>query len=391
VSIPAHSMARMIQSEGTYEMKRRVLHVINNLKMGGAESLLYYMLTYLQNQLYYDHDVAVLFEEGPFATALKRQGISVIRLGSRPHGNPWAFFRLVVHLRSNDYDLVHVQLFPAGLMMAFTSMLFPHIPTIYTEHNVWNRRRGSTFWKLVDRFTYSRYRRVLAVSDQVGRALTEWIPSVESRLAVLPNAVALSRFGHCAGDEPQRLRSELEIATTTKILLFAGRLARAKGIDVLLDALSVLEGNHVLLIAGVGPLQDELSAKARRVGVERRVRFLGFREDIPRLLRLTDVFVLPSRWEGTPIAILEAMAAQKPIVASAVGGITEVIRDGREGLLVPVEDAKAIARAVKTLLNDADLANQLALNAKQRVTECYSVPVMSNRLLKIYESVLQQS
>lgn len=370
-------------------MKRRILHVINNLKTGGAASLLYYTLSHLQHLPDHRFDVAVLFEEGPFAVAFREKGISVTRLGFRPRWNPLTMFRLVAYLGSNGYDLVHVHLFPAGLFVAMASVLFPHIPLVYTEHNVWNRRRGSKLWKPIDGFMYGRYHKILAVSNEVARKLTARIPAAGPKITILPNAVQVSRFGQVSSSDANRLREELSIAPTSRVLLFVGRLTRAKGLDVLLDAFSMLEQDAVLLIAGDGPLRDELFTRAYRKNIEQRARFLGFRKDIPKLLMASDMFVLPSRWEGIPIALLEAMACGKPIAASGVGGITEVIDHGRDGLLVSPGDVDALHQVLRLLLNDHTLAERLGRAAKSKAATQFSVGVVEKQLLDLYEEIIE--
>jgi glycosyltransferase involved in cell wall biosynthesis len=370
-------------------MDHRVLHVINRLKRGGAQTLLYYTLSRLQSNANYSFDVAVLFEKQPLVGPLTRQGLSVTKLGQRPKWNPGIFFNLVAYLRANQYDLVHVHLFPAGLFVAFASVLFPNIPLIYTEHNEWNRRREWEWWKPIDRFMYSRYREILCVSDRVSRSLVRWLPSVAPKVTTIANAVPISRFDCSSDNGVEQLKENLSIPADSQVLLFIGRLAEAKGVDVLLDAFSSVKKNTFLLIAGSGSLRDVLIAQAHQQGVEQHTQFLGVRKDIPRLLALSDVVVLPSRWEGLPMVLLEAMAARKPVIATKVGGMPEVIEHGVTGWLIPPEDSDALAEAMGQLLASPQLRSSLGEAAHALVKSEYSIQVFADRLIGLYDEILQ--
>jgi glycosyltransferase involved in cell wall biosynthesis len=131
-----------------------------------------------------------------------------------------------------------------------------------------------------------------------------------------------------------------------------------------------------------------LEALAARLGIADRVRFLGTRDDIPDLLAACDVFALPSLYEGSSLAVLEAMAARRAVIASAIGGTDELIEDGRDGLLVPPGDPEALAAALARLLNDAELRARLAANARERVEREFSRERMAARVGAAYEELL---
>jgi glycosyltransferase involved in cell wall biosynthesis len=170
-------------------------------------------------------------------------------------------------------------------------------------------------------------------------------------------------------------------------------LVRRKGIDVLLQALAVLGEQGIrphLLIAGDGPERPSLEAQAQTTGLSGQVRFLGRRTDAADLLAACDVFVLPSRREGLGVAALEAMAAGRPVVASAVGGLREVVVDGRTGLLVRPDDAVALAEAIAHLLRDEQLRWRLGSCGPQRVGEGFLAEQMVSSYVQLYEEVLKK-
>lgn len=174
-----------------------------------------------------------------------------------------------------------------------------------------------------------------------------------------------------------------------RVVVCVGKLSRVKNHGLFLRAAAlVAEGREdvVFLIVGDGPLRGELSTLAGRLGLSGRVRLAGRREDVPALLKLTDVFVMPSSSEGLPNAVMEAMAAGLPVVATRVGGIPELITDGESGRLVAPGDAEAMARAVGELLDDRDLAERMGRAGLETVREGYDIESAVGR----FEDVLRE-
>ena len=174
------------------------------------------------------------------------------------------------------------------------------------------------------------------------------------------------------------------------LVLFAGRLAQQKRVDDLLKALDLLQ--HVqpdirTLIAGDGPLRDQLEEIAKVYHLGSRIRFLGHREDVPKLLAAADVIVLPSVYEGLPNVILEAMRFRKPVVATAAPGTTEAVIDGQTGLLVPVGDPMRLARAIRDVVRDPVLARRLGETGRAYVESHFRADVMVTQFGDLYEHI----
>jgi glycosyltransferase involved in cell wall biosynthesis len=165
------------------------------------------------------------------------------------------------------------------------------------------------------------------------------------------------------------------------------RLDPQKGHDVLLRAAAHVP-EAVFVLAGEGPQRPALEAQAAKLGISERVRFLGFRRDIPELLAASDVFALPSLYEGTSLALLEAMAAGRAIVSSAIGGSDELIDDGASGLLIAPRDADALVEALHRLLADEGLRSALGRYARERVIRDFSPTAMADRVTRIYTEIL---
>lgn len=208
------------------------------------------------------------------------------------------------------------------------------------------------------------------------------------RTDVIPSGVDTDRFAPTA--ERVVAKRRLGVDDARPLIGTVGRLEPRKGTATLLAALaSVRAAGHdaTLVVVGEGPLRAELVAAAERLGVEPHVRLLGDRSDVRDILAALDVFVLPSRTEGMSNALLEAMATALPVVATAVGGTPEVVTDGRSGLLVPADDADAMAAAIGRVLENPAWAGELGAAARQTAEEHFGARRMVRRLEAVYAAV----
>ena len=226
--------------------------------------------------------------------------------------------------------------------------------------------------------------RCIAVSHDVARHLVERFRWPAHKVAVVHNAVRLERFGAQANGA---LRAELRAAAGEPLVLTCARLDAQKGHRVLLDAAAQLPGVRFAL-AGDGPERAALELHAERVGVRDRVAFLGRRDDVPELLAACDVFALPSLYEGSSLAVLEAMAAGRAVVSSRIGGTDELIGDGHSGLLVPPGDPAALAQALRRVIADDALRARLGARARERARREFDAEAATRAVTRIYEEVL---
>ena len=204
------------------------------------------------------------------------------------------------------------------------------------------------------------------------------------RIVKIANGVVLPTVNP---EDGKRLRTELHLKESDSVLLSVGRLRYQKAHSVLLRALpGVLASfpDTQMLIAGDGVLRDELEAEAASLGISDHVQFLGVRNDIPVLLSLADLFVFPSRFEGMPNALLEAMSHGLPVIGTTVQGVDEIIRDGVNGLLVPPEDPGALSQAMLRLMADRAERRRLGDAARHTIEEHYTVDIMCRQ----YEALL---
>lgn len=322
-------------------------------------------------------DIAIYYDDNSvYANRLAKAGIKITRLKIKRKYSMIALWKTIKIVRQGRYTIVFAQLFPTTLYVALASLFLPHVTFILRETSSYTRRRKYRFLKIFDRFIYSRYKTIICVDKAVEAALRKWVTQVTGKTKVIEKGISLPTVkGKCSKSYD---------------VVFVGRLVQAKGIDILLDALAKIEPHQTVknaIIVGDGPLISSLRKKAVSLRISHMVTFLGERHDVSQLLQMSRVFVLPSRWEGTPSALLEAMATGLPVVASAVGGITQVIDNGIDGLLVPPEDAQFLGSAIEKALSDKQLAHKLSKNARKKVEQKFSIKHYTDRLLVLLDSI----
>jgi glycosyltransferase involved in cell wall biosynthesis len=237
------------------------------------------------------------------------------------------------------------------------------------------------FYNRVDRYALRRFPLVLAVSESQ-RNLLRSAGVSDANIRVVPNGIDLDRWrpGEGGGIPPGVPAEGPRVGTVL-------RLSADKDVEGLIDAFAGLPGSPRLVIVGDGPLRGELERRAAASGAGERIVFLGRREDVAGVLAHLDLFVLPTRAEGLPNSVLEAMALARPIVAHRVGGVPELVRDGEEALLVAPGDTAGLGAALERLLADEGLARRLAGAARRRVEEEFSFSARLARLEDIYERI----
>jgi glycosyltransferase involved in cell wall biosynthesis len=291
--------------------------------------------------------------------------------------------------REHRIDAVHSHEFTMAVYGAAASRLLdiPHVITMHGGFNVGKtvRRRLALRWAM------RQSDRTVMVSRATSRQFATALGVDESLFTVVPNGVPP------ADGDAARVRAEFGIDEQDCVLLAVGTLERHKGHQVLLEALArlVSEGldtSWKLIIAGGrgGDQHESLLESIREKGFGERVRIVLNRNDIPDMLALADVFVMPSLWEGLPMAVLEAMVARKAIVASAIAGIPEAIVDGREGLLVPPGQVAPLADALGLILVDPARRKALGVAAAARANGDFTVAVMAERYQALYARAMDQ-
>jgi glycosyltransferase involved in cell wall biosynthesis len=326
------------------------------------------------------------------ARELRAAGIPVVSLNlASPLDLPGALRRLVGWLRRERITLLHTHMFHANLLGRLAARLARPggVPVVATVHIAEARPLA---WRFrLDRWTRRLLARETCVSSAVAEFHARTTGAARDALTVIPNGVDLARF---APDEVARreVRAEFGASEDAPLVGTVGRLDPQKDHALLLTAFAELARTNPaarLVLVGDGPLAGELAATAARLGLAERVIFTGRRADVPRLLAALDVFALSSRYEGLPLALLEAMAAEKPIVAVDLPVAREVLGEGEGAAgLVVARTAAALAAGLGRLLDDRELAARLGAAARARCAESYSVARMVARYAELYAEVL---
>lgn len=374
------------------KMKERVLHVIASMGGGGAESVLHNVWPELCHSASYDFEICLLSSYGYFGTKLTSEGATVHCLGSGFKYDPFAVLSLRRLIRLRSYSIVHAHLFPELYVTWMATIGMKEVRLVYTEHQSTTRRRKlGVIAKMLDRLAYAPYHQIISVNASTQENLVAWQPQLADRAILIPNCVRAAETYRPHGNGRAQLLAELGLSPSSNktLILFASRLHHRKGVDVLLSALSKLASDDYLcLIAGEGEERSNLEALAASLGIDNRVRFMGFRWDVPALLARVDFMILPSRLpEGMPVIILEAMAAGCPIIASSVDGIAEVLRDEQTALLVPPDDPAELSHAINRFLDSASLRGTLAALASSDA-QPYFAPNTARQLVAVYDRLL---
>jgi glycosyltransferase involved in cell wall biosynthesis len=273
---------------------------------------------------------------------------------------------------------------PLSCRLGLVAAMLARVPQVVATSHLFHPVNQIRFSKLKQGLQSALIDTYVAVSREVARGLRDELNVPESKIRVVHNGIALPMQ---TSADTAVLRAELLGGPDRPIVLTAARLHPQKGHDGLLEA-AVHVQHALFVLAGDGPDRERLQAKAATLGISDRVRFIGQRTDVVDLLAACDLFVLPSLYEGLPLGLLEAMAAGKPVVATAVGGTTEVVVDGVHGCLVAPRNAVALASAINGLLGDPGRAARMAAGGQVRIKERFSVESMVRATEVVYEDAL---
>lgn len=360
----------------------RILHVVHRLGFAGTE-LGVVKLAQSLDRTRFASGIACCAGAEP---ALRRPaGVDVFEFDRPGHGNDW---RLVVWLSRlcarERPDIVHTHGW-ATLCEGFAAAALSRVPVVvHGEHGTLETRPRNV---RVQRWLWRRAAQVLAVSSCTAGRMARDIGFPIERIHPIHNGVDLHRF-----QPGNRTAARLALGLPPQALVVGtvGRLHPVKDHHTLLAAAAMLRARGLrfeLVVAGDGPLQAPLRARARELGLNDVVHFLGNRPDAERVLRALDVFVLSSVSEGLPNSVLEAMATRLPVVATRVGGTAECVDDAATGLLVPGGEPDALCEALAALLGDAARRETMGLAGRQRVAALFSLQSMARKYETVYTHV----
>lgn len=361
------------------------MYVAHTFEVGGAEDMVLSLVRHLPGR--FEPMVCAIHALGPIGLEIQAAGIPVAVLGLNPGlRRPWDVARIRRFFRETEPQIVHTFLLTASLYGRLAAILARVPIVIGTEVNVYQRKRHRH--ALAERLLMAGTARVVVSAESVRDYYIRQVHADPAKVDVIYNTVDRSLLH--ATTARHDVRGSVGIPPGVPVAGVIARLTEQKGHVYLLEALAqtaALERVH-LIVAGEGNLDDSLRKRSQSLGISSRVHFVGVRRDIGNLLNAIDVFVLPSVWEGLPLALVSAMAAGVPVVATAVAGVPEVVKHGRTGLLVPPGDAAELGRAVARLISDPALGRRLADAARAEVLPRFCVDSYVASVAGLYDRLL---
>ena len=334
--------------------------------------------------------VEVLLFDGtrtPMCEELESAEVMVHALarGEAAMHNPLLTFKLRRFLRKNKFDIVHTHNTPCQFFTALTAQR--NLRVITTEHGTMNRRRNHPVLRPFDRWMYSRYQKIVCVSEETRNELSRWLQSkkLDERMPVILNGIDLELFANALPAEDVMEDSRFKV-------LMVSAFRPEKDQMTLIRAMARLPEDCVLLLAGGAELpahkalMESCRQAAADLGIADRVRFLGIRNDIPALLAASDVAVMSSHYDGFCLFAVEAMASGKPLIVSDVAGMRDVVAGA--GLLFPCSDDERLARILNSLREDKDLRAGIARSCRERA-ERYDIARTVEGYKELYYKLIQ--
>lgn len=372
--------------------KIKILHVIYSVCIGGAETQL---LNILKNFFYDRYEVFVACPEGELFNSVS--GISNVHLYNVEFETKYAL-KPILQIRKiildNSIDIVHSHLLRSTICSRLTKLsLNKHVPLVTNLHNSLARANVGVFQKYfnlaVDAITGRLDDMAITVSDSLKRDLINIERYNRNKVITIYNGIKLDDYSK----KGSMLKKELKLNDTDILVGYVGRLHKQKGVEYLLKSIPGIlkkadKYSIKFIIVGNGPLKDDLIRLSKELGIQGCTHFTGFRNDIPDILSSFDIIVSPSIYEGLPITLLEASAAQIPVVATNIDGNNEVVQDGVTGSLVPARSVSSLADAIYDLIINVDKRLDMGRKGRDRIKTLFDIKHTTSRLDKLYMGLL---
>lgn len=371
----------------------KIAHMISSAGFYGAEQMVLTLALQQQKQGY--EVMLCVFENSDnphleiFRTA-KENNLSAHVFPCKGKCDMRTLRTLRAFIRKNRFEIIHSHGYKSNFY-AFFAGFGLQTKLVTTAHTWYSTNSKMKIYEFIDKKIIRFFDAVIAVSQPL---LDEIIRSgvAQDKVSFIRNGIDVNRFRK--SENKDMFKREFNLRNLWPLLGVIARLAEDKGHSYLFTVIAKLRISYPdlrLIVVGGGPLKDELEKKVSSSGLQKHVIFTGIRKDIPVILKALDIFVLPSLKEGLPIALLEAMAAEKPVVATSVGAIPSVISDGKNGVLAEPGDSESLYAALSNLLSDKEKCRIYAQAARKKVVEEFSDENMTKEYLSLYDKLMQES
>ncbi len=365
-----------------------VVHLVENLVVGGLENVLATIVLNLNTEKY-NVSVWCLKEGGFLADKLLKRGVEVKVLNLPSSKNPAGIYQLYKLLKDNKVNIIHTHAYSAGTIGRI-SAFFAGVPVIISHnHSVYSYY--NKYYHFVERFLSLLTDKIICVSDIVKKFTNKTQGIDTEKLITIHNGI--ENVSPVPEKISTSIKNGLGIPPDHTVICTITHMLKHKGVIYLIKSASILlehRKNVTFLLVGEGSLKDELKKLCVNLKIEKNVIFAGERSDIPEILSLSDIFVLPSLREGLPLTILEAMAYGKPVIATNVGGVPEVVKDRVSGILVSPKDPEALYNAMNELLSDKEKLQKMGHNGKKICNESFSSKTMVGKIEELYSFLINK-
>jgi glycosyltransferase involved in cell wall biosynthesis len=367
-----------------------VLHIIKSLGRGGAEMLLPETLRQHDKKRFNFHYIYFLPWKDQMVSAIKQEGGTVVCIPAKNNASILlAVRKIAAYVRKNNIQLIHCHLPWAGMAGRLVGKL-TGVPVVYTEHNKWERYHKLTYY--MNKLSFSSQQKVIAVSEEVANSIKINYGKAKPPVQVVANGADTVKYAR-AQTIGNDIRKELNIPATATVIGITCVFRAQKRLGVWLEIAQALHAKHpdtFFIIVGDGPLREEMHAKAKALGTGQYVFFAGLQTETRPYFTAMDVFMMSSEFEGLPIALLEAMSMNCVPACTAAGGIPEVIKDGVNGVLVPVQQPMQLVDRLSQLLQQPGEVAQMKTAARETVINTFSMKKMVTELEGIYNDLINK-
>lgn len=358
----------------------KILQVIDCLGVGGAEKLLVETVPLLVERGYIVDVLLLNGTKTTFYNELEKLGVTnIFSLGTSYYHVKYVF-KIMPYLRR--YDLVHVHLFPAQYFAVLAKILsFSKVKLLFTEHSTGNRRLDNPRLRFAEKFIASYYSRIICITAQVKNILVERLQIDSSKLLVIENGVNLKKIQDAAAYDKTNFGYE----RNDILLIMVAAFRHEKDQDTVIKTLQKLPKNYKLILVGEGARKKQLKDLVYSLHLQKQINFLGIRQDVYSLLKMSDLAILSSHWEGFGLAAVEAMAAGIPVIGSNVSGLAQVIAN--PDLIFEKGDQADLAKKIVQLISDKFYYLEMQKFAVER-SRNYDIGIMVSSYDNLYKNLI---